>query len=69
VSEVEEKDGKLWIGSVMMPFIAVYNLTWSINIRFSPVALAFTQDQLFEFSIDEITIWFFASSLYLITVS
>ncbi|WJX73810.1 cohesin loading factor Ssl3, variant 2 [Trifolium repens] len=27
VSEVEEKDGKLWIGSVMMPFIAVYNLT------------------------------------------
>ena len=27
VSEVEEKDGKLWIGSVLMPFIAVYNLT------------------------------------------
>ncbi|XP_027343352.1 protein STRICTOSIDINE SYNTHASE-LIKE 3-like [Abrus precatorius] len=26
VSEVEEKDGKLWIGSVLMPFIAVYNL-------------------------------------------
>lgn len=25
-SEVEEKDGKLWIGSVLMPFIAVYNL-------------------------------------------
>uniref|UniRef100_A0A6V7QYR2 Strictosidine synthase conserved region domain-containing protein n=1 Tax=Ananas comosus var. bracteatus TaxID=296719 RepID=A0A6V7QYR2_ANACO len=24
VSEVEEKDGKLWIGSVLMPFIAVY---------------------------------------------
>lgn len=23
-SEVEEKDGKLWIGSVLMPFIAVY---------------------------------------------
>ncbi|PIN07306.1 Strictosidine synthase [Handroanthus impetiginosus] len=26
VSEVEEKDGKLWIGSVLMPFIAVYQL-------------------------------------------
>lgn len=26
VSEVEEKDGKLWIGSVLMSFIAVYNL-------------------------------------------
>ncbi|XP_078435431.1 protein STRICTOSIDINE SYNTHASE-LIKE 3-like [Wolffia australiana] len=26
-SEVEEKDGKLWIGSVLMPFIAVYNLS------------------------------------------
>lgn len=24
VSEVEEKDGKLWIGSVLMSFIAVY---------------------------------------------
>ena len=27
VSEVEEKDGKLWMGSVLMPFVAVYNLT------------------------------------------
>lgn len=26
VSEVEEKDGKLWMGSVLMPFIAVYSL-------------------------------------------
>lgn len=26
VSEVEEKDGKLWIGSVLMPFIGVYTL-------------------------------------------
>lgn len=26
VSEVEEKDGKLWIGSVLMPFVAVYDL-------------------------------------------
>lgn len=26
VSEVEEKDGKLWIGSVLMSFIAVYEL-------------------------------------------
>lgn len=26
VSEVEEKDGKLWMGSVLMPFIAVYEL-------------------------------------------
>ncbi|CAI8616103.1 unnamed protein product [Vicia faba] len=26
VSEVEEKDGQLWIGSVLMPFIAVYKL-------------------------------------------
>ncbi|KAK8940570.1 Strictosidine synthase 3 [Platanthera zijinensis] len=25
-SEVEEKDGELWIGSVLMPFIAVYKL-------------------------------------------
>ncbi|CDP21347.1 unnamed protein product [Coffea canephora] len=25
-SEVEEKDGKLWIGSVLMPFVAVYQL-------------------------------------------
>jgi sugar lactone lactonase YvrE len=24
VSEVEEKDGKLWMGSVLMPFVAVY---------------------------------------------
>lgn len=24
VSEVEEKDGKLWMGSVMMPFMAVF---------------------------------------------
>ncbi|XP_030522508.1 protein STRICTOSIDINE SYNTHASE-LIKE 3-like [Rhodamnia argentea] len=26
VSEAEEKDGKLWMGSVLMPFIAVYDL-------------------------------------------
>lgn len=26
VSEVEEKDGKLWLGSVLMPFIAVFTL-------------------------------------------
>lgn len=26
VSEVEERDGKLWIGSVLMPFVAVYKL-------------------------------------------
>ncbi|GAB2267147.1 Protein STRICTOSIDINE SYNTHASE-LIKE 10 [Dionaea muscipula] len=26
VSEVEERDGKLWIGSVMMPFIGIYSL-------------------------------------------
>ncbi|PSS15719.1 Protein STRICTOSIDINE SYNTHASE-LIKE 10 like [Actinidia chinensis var. chinensis] len=26
VSEVEERNGKLWIGSVMMPFIGIYNL-------------------------------------------
>ena len=26
VSEVEEKGGKLWMGSVLMPFVAVYNL-------------------------------------------
>ncbi|XP_057484232.1 protein STRICTOSIDINE SYNTHASE-LIKE 3-like [Actinidia eriantha] len=26
VSEVEEKDGKLWMGSVLMPFVAVYHL-------------------------------------------
>lgn len=26
ISEVEEKDGKLWIGSVLMPFIGIYNL-------------------------------------------
>lgn len=26
ISEVEEKDGKLWMGSVLMPFIAVYNI-------------------------------------------
>lgn len=25
ISEVEEKDGKLWIGSVLMPFLGVYN--------------------------------------------
>jgi hypothetical protein len=24
VSEVEERDGKLWLGSVLMPFVAVY---------------------------------------------
>ncbi|KAK9727070.1 hypothetical protein RND81_05G256200 [Saponaria officinalis] len=29
VSEVEEKDGKLWISSVLMPFIAVYDLNSS----------------------------------------
>ncbi|CAA6662832.1 unnamed protein product [Spirodela intermedia] len=29
ISEVEEKDGKLWIGSVIMPFIAVYDLNLS----------------------------------------
>lgn len=34
VSEVEEKDGKLWIGSVLMPFIAVYwSVTWVCEIR------------------------------------
>ncbi|KHN17996.1 Strictosidine synthase 3 [Glycine soja] len=27
VSAVEEKDGKLWVGSVLMPFMAVHNLT------------------------------------------
>nr|WRW51050.1 strictosidine synthase [Uncaria rhynchophylla] len=26
ISEVEEKDGKLWIGSVLMPFIGIYKL-------------------------------------------
>lgn len=26
ISEVEEKDGKLWIGSVLMPFMGIYNL-------------------------------------------
>ncbi|KAF7119494.1 hypothetical protein RHSIM_Rhsim13G0198200 [Rhododendron simsii] len=26
VSEVEEKDGKLWMGSVLVPFVAVYQL-------------------------------------------
>ncbi|KAF5474242.1 hypothetical protein F2P56_006157 [Juglans regia] len=26
ISEVEEKDGKLWIGSVLMPFVGIYNL-------------------------------------------
>ncbi|KAK8491827.1 hypothetical protein V6N13_082466 [Hibiscus sabdariffa] len=26
ISEVEERDGKLWLGSVLMPFIAVYDL-------------------------------------------
>lgn len=26
VSEVEEREGKLWIGSVLMPFVAVYDL-------------------------------------------
>lgn len=26
VSEAEERDGKLWLGSVLMPFIAVYDL-------------------------------------------
>jgi len=25
ISEVEEKDGKLWFGSVLMPFIGIYN--------------------------------------------
>ncbi|PKI73344.1 hypothetical protein CRG98_006282 [Punica granatum] len=27
VSEVEERDGQLWMGSVLMPFIAVYDLS------------------------------------------
>lgn len=26
LSEVEERDGKLWLGSVLMPFIGVYKL-------------------------------------------
>lgn len=26
ISEVEEKDGKLWMGSVLMPFLGVYEL-------------------------------------------
>ena len=26
ISEVEEKDGKLWMGSVLMPFVGVYQL-------------------------------------------
>lgn len=26
ISEVEEKDGKLWIGSVLMPFLGIYSL-------------------------------------------
>ncbi|KAM3690763.1 hypothetical protein ACB094_09G146500 [Castanea mollissima] len=26
ISEVEEKDGKLWIGSVLMPFVGIYNV-------------------------------------------
>ncbi|PIA59740.1 hypothetical protein AQUCO_00400559v1 [Aquilegia coerulea] len=26
ISEVEEKDGKLWMGSVLMPFVGVYHL-------------------------------------------
>lgn len=35
VSEVEEKDGKLWLGSVLMPFIAVYDLHWYISTHFT----------------------------------
>ena len=31
ISEVEEKDGKLWIGSVLMPFVGVYNLQQESN--------------------------------------
>ena len=27
ISEVEERDGKLWMGSVLMPFVGVYNLS------------------------------------------
>nr|POF10116.1 protein strictosidine synthase-like 10 [Quercus suber] len=26
ISEVEERDGKLWIGSVLMPFVGIYNV-------------------------------------------
>ena len=25
VSEVEERDGELWLGSVLMPYVAVYS--------------------------------------------
>ncbi|XP_074289669.1 protein STRICTOSIDINE SYNTHASE-LIKE 3-like [Silene latifolia] len=31
ISEVEEKDGKLWIASVLMPFIAIYDLGSSFS--------------------------------------
>ncbi|XP_031401130.1 protein STRICTOSIDINE SYNTHASE-LIKE 3-like [Punica granatum] len=32
VSEVEERDGQLWMGSVLMPFIAVYDLSLGCSL-------------------------------------
>lgn len=32
VSEVEERDGKLWMGSVLMSFISVYQLEWTLEL-------------------------------------
>jgi len=33
ISEVEEKDGKLWIASIVTPYIGVYSL-WECNILY-----------------------------------
>ena len=44
-SEVEEKDGKLWIGSVLMPFIAVYDLQWGMSfVGFYLFLMSFVHD-------------------------
>jgi len=32
VSEVEERDGKRWMGSVLMAFISVYQLEWTLEL-------------------------------------
>lgn len=40
VSEVEEHDGRLWIGSVLMPFVAVYDL--GSTTSWEPICLSDT---------------------------
>ncbi|KAL5218768.1 hypothetical protein ABZP36_019452 [Zizania latifolia] len=52
VSEVEEKDGKLWIGSVLMPFIAVFDYAKASLAPFLPGCMGENAESMDTFARD-----------------